>query len=339
MDIRGIDVSAYTGAIDYHRVAEDGIKIAILRITERGNTVDPTFEDNYRGFRENKVRVGVYKFSYALTEEQAREEARKVLEVLRGRKLEFPVFYDLEWSQQRALPTSELTRIVKAFRRIIIDGGYLFGIYCNTDWYYNVLDTARLPYDYWLAAYPYNDHGQLVESLRPSVGIGWQYSSKGQVPGIQGYVDLDVFYKDFSGDRPDDNDHDHDHDKDYFIYTVKPGDTLSEIAERYHTTVRELARINHIEDVNLILVGQKLRIPRDRKPYKKWVGECTGNGVFVRKGPGLKYPPIEGYPYLNKGNLVDVIGERHSEDGVLWYHIWIAKRFKGYIRYDYLKRV
>ena len=281
MDIKGIDVSAYNGAIDYKRVPADKIKIAILRITERGNVIDPTFENNYKGFRSSGVKVGVYKYSYALNTSQAQKEAEKVLEVLKGRKLDFPVFYDVEWSEQRQLPKEEITRIIKAFREKIIKAGYLFGIYCNTDWYYHVLDTKNLPYDYWLAAYPYNDRGVIVESLRPSVGIGWQYSAKGKVAGINGYVDLDVFYKDFS-------------DKE----EIKP-----------------------------------------ENEYKIWVGECTGNGVNVRRGPGLEYLPIEGYPYLNKGNLVDVIGERRAADKVLWYRILIADKYKGYIRHDYLKRV
>lgn len=281
MDIKGIDVSAYNGAIDYKRVSADKIKIAILRITERGNVIDPIFENNYKGFRSSGVKVGVYKYSYALNTSQAQKEAEKVLEVLKGRKLDFPVFYDVEWSEQRQLPKEEITRIIKAFREKIVKAGYLFGIYCNTDWYYHVLDTKNLPYDYWLAAYPYNDRGVIVESLRPSVGIGWQYSAKGKVAGINGYVDLDVFYKDFS-------------DKE----EIKP-----------------------------------------ENEYKIWVGECTGNGVNVRRGPGLEYLPIEGYPYLNKGNLVDVIGERRAADKVLWYRILIADKYKGYIRHDYLKRV
>lgn len=330
MDIRGIDVSAYNRVDDYAKVAGDKIKIAILRITERGNVVDSTFERNYKGFRDNGIKVGVYKYSYALNTAQAEEEAKKVLEVMRGRKLEFPVFYDMEWSQQRNLPRAEITRIVKAFRKVIVEGGYLFGIYCNTDWYYHVLDTANLPYDYWLAAYPYNDRGVIVESLRPPVGIGWQYSSKGRVPGIEGNVDLDVFYKDFSGGG---------NEEEYTTYVVQKGDTLTGIAKKYGTTVEELVRINDIDNPDLIETGQILKVPEKKEEYRLWVGECSGNGVNVRRGPGLEYTPIEGYPYLNKGNLVDVIGEKKAENGVLWYHVWIARKYKGYVRHDYIKRV
>ncbi len=254
-----------------------------MRISQSQNRIDPSFEKNYKGLRYYGIRIGVYKYSYALNESQAREEAEKVLELLAGRPLDFPVFYDLEWSRQRALGSASITRIVKAFRRIILDGGYLFGIYCNTDWYYHVLDTKSLPYDYWLSAYPYNDRGTLVESLRPPaypyndrgtlveslrppVGIGWQYSSKGQVPGISGNVDLDVFYKTYPV-RPESNgspcpEHDNPKPSEYFLYTIQSGDTLTAIAKRYNTTVQKLAELNHISDPDLIYTGTSLKIPR-----------------------------------------------------------------------------
>ncbi|MDO4339441.1 MAG: GH25 family lysozyme [Eubacteriales bacterium] len=330
MDIKGIDVSAFNGVIDHKRVAEDRVKIAILRITERGNTVDPTFEANYSGFRTAGIKMGVYKYSYALKTAEAQEEARKVIEALKGRPLEFPVFYDMEWSQQRQLPREEVTAIVEAFRNVIVKAGYLFGIYCNTDWYYHVLDTAKLPYDYWLAAYPYNDRGTIVESLRPPVGIGWQYSSKGRVAGISGNVDMDVFYKMYETVKPDEK---------YIIYIIKKGDTLAAIADEYHTTVQELAELNSIENVNLIIAGQTLKVPGETRPYKKWVGKCTGNGVNVRRGPGLEYTAIEGYPFLNKGNLVDVIGEKTALDKEVWYHIRVAEKYEGYVRHDYIEKV
>lgn len=330
MDIKGIDVSSFNGEVDYKKVAEDKVKIAILRITGDGNIVDSTFEQNYRGFHKVGIKVGVYKYSYALNAAEAQGEAQKVIEILKGRPLDFPVFYDMEWSQQRQLPRDEITAIAEAFRSVIVKSGYLFGIYCDTDWYYHVLDTAELPYDYWLAAYPYNDRGVLVESLRPPVGIGWQYSSKGKVAGIRGNADLDVFYKEYGLIKPDEK---------YIIYKVKKGDTLTMIAGKYHTTVEELAEINGIANVNLIIEGQDLKIPKEGKPYRAWVGRCTGNSVNVRRGPGLEYTLIEAYPRLDKGNLVDVIGEKKASDKTLWYHIRIAKKYEGYVRNMYIKKV
>ena len=84
MELRGIDVSAYNTVTNYQEVAEEGIRVAILRITEKGNAVDPTFERNDKGFREAGIKTGVYKYSYALNVSQAQEEARKVLGHLKG---------------------------------------------------------------------------------------------------------------------------------------------------------------------------------------------------------------------------------------------------------------
>lgn len=64
-----------------------------------------------------------------------------------------------------------------------------------------------------------------------------------------------------------------------------------------------------------------------------WVGECTGNSVNIRKGPGTGYGLIKGWPKLNKGNLFDVMGKEGN-----WYRILIAKKYEGYIYGDYVKR-
>lgn len=197
MEIKGIDVSSYQGKPDWAKVAASGIKFALLRIHQQDGA-DSSFEHNYKGCKNNGILVGGYKYSYALTVAQAEAEADAVLGVLGGRGLDFPVFYDLEWSKQRSqCSRTKITQIAKAFLEKVKKAGYKVGIYCNVDWYNNALDTGSLPYDYWLAAYPYNDNGTIQERLRPKAGVGWQYSSKGTVPGISGAVDMDVFYKDY----------------------------------------------------------------------------------------------------------------------------------------------
>ena len=103
MEIKGIDVSAYQGKIDWEMVADYGMGFAILRITEKGNKTDSTFEQNYKGCVQRGIPVGVYKYSYAKSPAQAEQEAECVLKVLNKRRLNFPVFYDLEWSDQRKL--------------------------------------------------------------------------------------------------------------------------------------------------------------------------------------------------------------------------------------------
>ena len=204
MEIKGIDVSAWQGVINWKTVADYGMGFAILRITEQGNKVDSQFENNYIGCKNYGIPVGVYKYSYAKTVAQAQEEAEAVLNALNGRKIQFPVFYDLEWSEQRSLGKTAIEKIAVAFLEKIQAAGYKVGIYCNVDWYNEVLTDDLKKYDLWIARYPANDDGWIQERLRPDFGVGWQYSSKARIPGISGYVDRDVFYKDYADKEEED---------------------------------------------------------------------------------------------------------------------------------------
>ena len=196
MEIKGIDVSSYQSKPDWVKVSNSEIKFAILRIHQKSGT-DSSFEHNYKGCKSNGILVGGYKYSYALTPAQAIDEAESVISVLGGRGMDFPIFYDLEWSQQRNLGKQAIENIAVAFLTRIKKAGYKVGIYCNLDWYNNVLSDTLKKYDCWIARYPASDNGSVQERLRPSVGVGWQYSSRGKVSGISGNVDMDVFYKDY----------------------------------------------------------------------------------------------------------------------------------------------
>lgn len=203
MEIKGIDVSAYQGDIDWKTVAEYGMGFAILRITEKGNVIDNTFERNYEGCVNNNIPVGVYKYSYAMSVAEAQKEAEKVVDVLDGRKLDFPVWLDLEHPDQRNLSKSMLETMIKTFWGVVTVAGYKFGIYSNVDWYENVIPkSSKSKYDFWIARYPANDDGWMQERLRPSYGVGWQYSSKATIPGIPTKVDRNVFYKDYREEEP-----------------------------------------------------------------------------------------------------------------------------------------
>ena len=200
METKGIDVSSYQGMIDWGQVASAGYKYAVLRCITR-NGVDHQFERNYTQAKNAGLKVGVYAFSYALTEDKAVEEAERVVNLLNGRVLELPVYLDLEWGEQRKLGKDQLTAIAQAFVQTVKNNtAYQVGIYCNTDWYNNVLDPSALPYDYWIASYGINNGSP---NQRPNVPgmTAWQYTSQGNVPGISGKVDLDVFYKEYTDTR------------------------------------------------------------------------------------------------------------------------------------------
>lgn len=97
----GVDVSEHQGTIDWQQVKDAGFEYAILRVAYRGMTegglnVDSTFEQNYQGATAAGLKVGVYFFSQAITQEEAREEAQYVLDTLDGRELDYPVVFDWE---------------------------------------------------------------------------------------------------------------------------------------------------------------------------------------------------------------------------------------------------
>lgn len=194
-EYKGIDVSSNNGDIDWTQVGSD-VTFAILRIHQRFG-IDERFEQNYKGCKSNGILVGGYKYSYALTKAQAIEEAEDVLAVLAGRGLDFPIFYDLEWELQQMLNKSEITDIAIAFLERVKRSGYKVGIYCSDDWFKNILDVKNLQYDFWIASTPSDDQGQLLERLRPSAGVGWQYSWMGTVSGVKGKLDMNVFYTDY----------------------------------------------------------------------------------------------------------------------------------------------
>ena len=198
-DRQGIDVSRWQGNIDWSEVA-DAKDFAIIRCTSgRSNALDSKYPANLRGALGQGLPIGVYRYGYATTVAAARAEAAAVLDAIDGYDMPCGVWYDVEWSGQRSLPRATLTAIIRAFCEAVTAGGYQAGIYCNQDWYDNVLDTDALAeYPFWIARYGTNN-GQM--QTRPDIDgalWGWQYTSVGRVPGISGNVDLDVMYAGFA---------------------------------------------------------------------------------------------------------------------------------------------
>ena len=189
---KGIDVSSYQGKPDWGKVRTSGIDFAILRCHQKYG-VDASFEHNYAGAAGNGISVGVYKYSYALNADDAVKEAMAVLDVLKGRELQLPVYYDLEDNSQVTFGKEVIEGIVNAFANTVTANGYRVGIYCNKWWYDNKLsESLKNSYPLWIAVVPSEDTGEIKESLRPADADIWQYSWKGKVDGIAGDVDMDV---------------------------------------------------------------------------------------------------------------------------------------------------
>lgn len=190
---KGIDVSKYQKDIDWHKVKNDGIEFAIIRIGygKYENQKDPYFEKNYENARKNGIPVGVYHYSYATNIDEAKLEAAQVLIWLNKRKLDLPVYFDIEDKSQTSLSKKTLTDICKAFCNRIEEAGYWAGIYANKHWSTNLIDGKELGkrYTYWVAQYNTKCTYDGNYDIR-------QNSSSGKVNGINGNVDMNYMYRD-----------------------------------------------------------------------------------------------------------------------------------------------
>ena len=197
MEYFGIDCAQWQGVIDWEKVKKDGVKFAILKVTQKNNTVEKAFERNYAGCAKQGIPVGVYRYVYAKTAAAATAEAKAIVSVLKGKKIPCGVWLDMEDASLRKLGKSALTAVIAAERKVLEAAGYQVGVYCNQDWYSNVLDVDRLDLPFWIARYGTNNGKQQSKPVVKSRHTlwGWQYSSVGKVSGISGSVDVNVAYQ------------------------------------------------------------------------------------------------------------------------------------------------
>ena len=190
---RGIDVSSHQGAIDWGAVKTD---FAILRAGwswyQGGMTQDQRFLENVKGVREAGLPWGTYLYAYDKTPEAARASARKLGALLSGYQMEYPVAYDFEDPQYQQNTPEQNTAVCKAFLEELEGQGYYASLYTYANFAKSKLRMEELSrWDFWVAAYQ-----SPLTSWTGSWGM-WQYSAAGQVPGIQGNVDLDLARKDY----------------------------------------------------------------------------------------------------------------------------------------------
>ena len=192
----GVDVSEHQGEIDWQAVAEAGIDFAVIRIGGRLMQSGTIFEDKYfranlEGAKAAGLKVGVYFFSQALNAQEGLEEAEFVLGLLDGVELDYPVVCDWEYLGGNTARTygaepAEITAGIDAFCARVEEAGYRGMLYFNAYCGYIKMDLRELTdYDFWYAQYSdvpsYRYHFQM-----------WQYSSSGQVDGIDSDVDLNL---------------------------------------------------------------------------------------------------------------------------------------------------
>lgn len=192
---KGIDVSYHNGTIDWKRVKQSEVEYAIIRCgygTNDKSQDDKKWEENVKGCIDNNIPYGVYLYSYADTVEKASSEADHAIRLLQGKKLKYPVYYDLEEDKLRdKISKKTIADIAQTFCDKLSAKGYTVGIYANKDWFTNYLTDSRFNnWTKWVAQY------NTVCNYKGKYDM-WQCSSTGRVPGISGNVDLNYSYSPF----------------------------------------------------------------------------------------------------------------------------------------------
>ena len=192
---KGIDVSYHNGTIDWKRVKQSEVEYAIIRCgygTNDKNQDDKKWEENVKGCIDNNIPYGVYLYSYADTVEKASSEADHAIRLLQGKKLKYPVYYDLEEDKLRdKISKQTIADIAQTFCDKLSAKVYTVGIYANKDWFTNYLTDSRFNnWTKWVVQY------NTVCNYKGKYDM-WQCSSTGRVPGISGNVDLNYSYSPF----------------------------------------------------------------------------------------------------------------------------------------------
>ena len=200
---RGIDVSEHQGEIDWEAVAASGVEFAMIRAGYRGygeaGTLreDLFFQANMDGALANGIAVGVYFFSQALNAEEAAEEAAFLLELLEPYgpgALALPVYFDWEdithdTARTNGLDGETITDCALAFTDAMEAAGYAAGVYAYRYLGYFQYDLTRLAgLSLWIGAVGDWPDFYYAHEL-------WQYSIEGDLPGIDGNVDLDLRFE------------------------------------------------------------------------------------------------------------------------------------------------
>lgn len=295
-----IDISEHQGYINFSELKSTEVTGIVIRAGFGKGNLDDRFKRNIQAAIEAGFdNLGVYWFSYAYTVDMAKREAQFCNDIISPYKdkLNLGVYFDWEYDSMEyadkigiSCNRELITDMCKAFCDRISELGYKAGYYLNYDYAQNFIDTSKLTaYRKWYAWY---------NKTKPQDCYLWQYSSQGKLLGISGRVDmneligtitpsadnkpktnaeivkevLDGKWGNGSERRMRLNNAGYDYETiqdlvnkqlgytNRIYYTVRSGDTLSEIAERYETSVAKLVSLNDIKNPDLIYPGEELRV-------------------------------------------------------------------------------
>jgi lysozyme len=197
--LEGVDVSHHQGVIDWRAVASSGRKFAFIRVSDGAQYVDPTFRANWAGAKAAGITRGAYQF-FRPTENPI-AQADLLLSTMGPLATgDLPPTLDVETlcpapstqcAAGSASPSAAADGIAAWIERVTRATGMMPILYVSPSFWTQLpprgVERRTIP---WIANW---------YVTRPSTPSGWkqwafwQYTDKGQVPGISAPVDLDRF--------------------------------------------------------------------------------------------------------------------------------------------------
>lgn len=195
--ILGIDVSSHQEKIHWQQVKDAGVEFVMIRLAYRGSIegalmADEMAQEYYEGAKAAGLKVGGYIFTQSISVAEGMEDADLVLELTRDWELDMPLVYDWEILDESyrnsKLDRQTLTDIMLAFCQRVESAGQEAMIYFNiSNTKHNFYLDKLMDYGFWLANY--------TDTLDFPYRVDmWQYTCTGSVPGINGDVDINLYF-------------------------------------------------------------------------------------------------------------------------------------------------
>lgn len=199
---KGIDISKHqtAGKVNFKELKKLGYEFVMLRAGygKEAWQKDPAFESHYKAAKEAGLKVGAYHYSYATDEGEALQEAHCFLGWIKGKKLDYPVAFDIEDKCHKRLGREQCTNIALAFMTKVEEAGYYTMLYSYSSFIKKYLDMDALKhFDVWIAHYTSNEKN-IGKYYKGKYGM-WQYSSSVKLPTVyKSRLDHNYAYKDYA---------------------------------------------------------------------------------------------------------------------------------------------
>ncbi|WP_283689556.1 GH25 family lysozyme [Clostridium perfringens] len=337
--LKGIDVSEHQGRINWEQV-KDHVDFVMLRAGYGRNNIDKQFIRNIEECNRLCIPVGIYWFSYAWNTEMAKNEARYVLEAIKGYRIDYPISYDLEYDTLNYAKKNGVTigkrlatDMINTFCSTIEQAGYKAMNYANPDFINNKFYNNEVNYPLWLAWYGVSE--DKAKAYNPAM---WQYSESGSMAGIgTNSVDMNYCYEDFLK-------------KDFTLENATTCNVDTEL------NIRAKGNVNS-NIVGKIPAGERFRIKWVDKDYLGWyyieyrgitgyvsqdyveklqmATTCNVDSVLNVRAEGNTSSNI--VATINPGEVFRI--DWVDSDFIGWYRITTANGANGFVKSDFVKKL